>query len=1573
MNKTGGNVNKSSVGSEQADTLRNTILSSGQKRLWTLDKILKEKAAYNLFKALGVEGEFKPDVLEVAVQKIIERHDILRTAYIENEDGPKANIQSTIALSIKNIDLRKYVYDAQSALFHEILKKEVHKAFNLSTPPLFRLTYYKLTDNFSVLLFVGHHINFDAVSQKAFVTELGQNYMSLLLNKNINRPPLKQQFNTWAEEDCRKNEKLDTGYWKTLLSDATSRLNLPRNNNQGSMSLGKNLYFNFQDDLSNDITQYCRTMRMSPYAFLFTAYQLLIHKYTQQHNFIIGTPTSGLNERPNDELIGYFVNTLPIVWEANDNSLFSDAAKKLFNQVLTGMENCNSLDFAMSQLKSKNNSYLDFESLFIYNPEQESLQLGHTKIKDINFDSGFSRYDISIEVSPSAQGLKGFIQYKTDLFEPEFIEQFRNHFINVCKKVCANPLLRINDVSLHTEAEFNKIIHQWNNTSKEYPKDKLLHKRIEDTVVKYPQRIALFFEDQQTTYKQLNDKSNQLAHFLKENNVLRNQAIAVHFERSLEMIVALLAVLKVGAAYLPISPDDPADRNGYILQHAKVNIILTTEHLKNELPETSKIICINYHKNNFSNKSSLNLNIQSKPDDLAYIIFTSGSTGRPKGVMIEHQAICNRLDWMQDTYNLNKLDCVLQKTPYSFDVSVWEFFWPLMIGSKLVLAKPNGHKDPEYLAETISEHNVTTMHFVPSMLSAFIEIVEEKLPSLRQVFSSGEVLPVKSVTDFYKKWPDCKLHNLYGPTEASIDVTAWECTISDSKKSNIPIGFPIANMQTYILDQNMQPTPPRIKGEIYLGGIGLSRGYISQPELTSEYFIENTLTPEISPRLYKTGDLGLFNYDGSIEYCGRADFQVKIRGFRIELGEIENQICELDYIKNALAMVVNIDESDKHLLVFYQTTPEYIAKTSINIKPDKAPLKWKSFIKVNLDVNKYWNNTLKNFKDHSHTETLLKIHAGKNLPHYMLAKHFIMIDDFPLHNNGKINRKALKNIYIKKLYHGDLRNKLLQIYEEPQSDIEKSLAVIWESVLGITPIGRNDNFFQNGGDSINAIQMVSRAKKQGINIEAFSVFEHQTLEKLAHQAIQGIPKVKNIIKPDAVENLWQKNQHIIKNKYPSAEDAYALAPFQRHLLREFTEHHTTGLNITQQLLELSIPINIELIIKAWRVVLDHHPGIRVSFDLSLLDTPIQVVHKDYNIAIPCYDLSNLPVDKQVENIEETCKKFTHKGMQLTQTPQWKFALFQLGNNRHYMYWSFHYMSHDGWSTSFLAGDFFTAYRALLNGQKPKLKMARPFKDFIKWLEVNNKDDSSKVFWQSYLGKSPEKFHLSQHITKQPKISSSSVYRKQFISLTYQQTSVLKDFCKINSVTLSTLIHACWAIVLARTCNKTDLVFGSIMSGRPSELLDVENMIGHFNNLLPFRIKLDTSQSLKGWLTQIQNDHISVRNFQNTSIVDIGDWCNFNRATDLFDNFVVFENFPKPDHMQTDFEKSLPDPEMTSLAQIDLPLRVEVFPDPRLFISLSYQSKVFNHPDITNMLKLLNNILAKMVTSPNESLSVFINL
>jgi amino acid adenylation domain-containing protein len=871
--------------------------------------------------------------------------------------------------------------------------------------------------------------------------------------------PYKDYIEWLKQRDLLKDEK----FWRQTLSGFTSPTPLPlacsplgRRTVQANVSADE---VRLSAILTSALHSFADDHNLTLNTLIQGAWALLLNRYTGEDDIIFGATRSCRHTTINgaNSMIGLFINTLPMRVRIIHHQSVLSWLKELRKQHVELREYEHTPLHKVQQWSDVPPGSQLFESLVVFENYLLNTYLRAKGGRWLNREflyRGQTNYPLTFLCYADNELLLR-IEYNQDLFDQSTVHRMLGHVQALLEGIIANPEQNISGLPLLTKEERHKILFKWNATQKNYPANKLIHQLFEAQAEQTPEAIAVVFEGETLTYRELNERANQVAHYLQSIGIGLDVPVGVAFERSLEMVVALYGILKAGGAYLPVDPTYPAERITYMLENSQVPLLLTQSKILNKLPRyQGRVICLDTNWNDIiRGQSRENPFSKVTLKDLAYVIYTSGSTGKPKGVMNTHRGILNRLLWMQDVYQLTSSDLVLQKTPFSFDVSVWEFFWPLMFGACLVVARPEGHKDNDYLIQIIIDRQITTIHFVPSMLQLFLESNNvDRCVSLRNVICSGEVLPVDLKDRFLSKL-NAKLHNLYGPTEAAVDVTYYECQ-RESNLRTVPIGRPIANTRIYILDRSMQPVPIGVVGELHIGGVQVARGYLNRPELTAERFIPDPFSEDPEARLYKTGDLARYLPDGNIEYLGRMDYQIKIRGLRIELDEIESVLSEHPAVREAVVLVREDVPGDKRLVA-------YIVQG----------------------------------KDSPISITELRSFLEKKLPEYMLPAGYVELEALPLTPNGKVDRRALPAPEYKRQTDVD--------YIAPQNELHKTIASIWKELLRVEKVGIRDNFFDLGGNSLLLVQAYHRLSDiVNRELSVTDMFRFPTIEKLSTYLLQ---------------------------------------------------------------------------------------------------------------------------------------------------------------------------------------------------------------------------------------------------------------------------------------------------------------------------------------------------------------------------------------------------------------------------------------------------------------------------------------
>ncbi|MGH2507141.1 MAG: non-ribosomal peptide synthetase, partial [Ktedonobacteraceae bacterium] len=1034
--------------------------SFAQRRMWVLDQMASSTATYTIPSALRLIGKLHQQALEQALNEIVSRHDVLRTVFLAVGGRPIQMVKPHLVLQLCPHDLRHWSEAEREAEVQRLLEEETYRPFDLATGPLFRVSLLQLAEEEHILLFTVHHIVFDGWSQGVLIREMVQLYEAFVTNRPSPLSVLPLQYTDytqWQREWFQGHimqEQL--AFWRKQLGGPLPILELPTDRPRPPVrtSAGSEYPFTLSPTTSRALITLSQQEGVTLFMTLFAAFTTLLSRYTGQTDVLVGTPIANRTRAEVENLIGCFINTLVLRTDLSDNPSLRTLLKRVQQVALDAYAH---QDLPFERVVEELHPERDlshsplFQVMFVFqNAPQSALSLRDLTISNLPMPVQVADFDLTLYMWETTEGLGGTLKYNTDLFDETTLARLTTHYQRVLEALVSCPDQSVADIPLLSPPEREQIVEEWNDTRSAFPAQTCLHHLIEEQVARTPEALALSFEGQTRTYQELNREANQLAHLLQAQGVGPETLVGVSMERSLELVVALLAILKAGGAYVPIDPSYPTERVHYLLEDAGVSVVLTQNRFQARLAHEGIILlCVDPNWNADVVGNEHNPLSTVGPEHIAYMIYTSGSTGQPKGVLNIHRAICNRLHWMQETYQLTSEDRILQKTPFSFDVSVWEFFWPLLSGAGLVIARPGGHQDPAYLAGLIAEQHISTLHFVPSMLQAFLHEpnLSERCNSLRHVVTSGEALSLDLQERFFACFPDPQvcLHNLYGPTEAAIDVSVWECQ-RGGVQTSVPIGYPIANTRLYILDAALQPTPIGVPGELHIGGVGLARGYHRRAALTREKFIVDPFAQEEEARLFKTADLARYRADGAIEYLGRMDHQVKLRGFRIELGEIEAALNQHPAVRATVVMAREDVPGDKRLVAYLVTDEEV------------SDREWRAYL-------------------------------SQRLPEYMVPSVFQRLDVLPVTSNGKIDRRSLPI---------PERGLSAVEYVAPRTLVEAQLGQIWAEVLDLERVGVLDNFFAIGGHSLLAVQVLARMRVElRKNLPLGSFFKTQTIAEMA--------------------------------------------------------------------------------------------------------------------------------------------------------------------------------------------------------------------------------------------------------------------------------------------------------------------------------------------------------------------------------------------------------------------------------------------------------------------------------------------
>ncbi len=1032
-------------------------LSFAQQRLWFLNQLNPENPVYNIPIAIHFKGLLDVKALEQSLGEIVQRHQSLRTTFTNVNGQPLQVIAPYLNWTLPTIDLRELSETERQQQSQRLLIESLEQPFDLETGPLLRGVLQRLGEIDHILLLTIHSIVGDDWSLGIFLQELASLYEAFsngLPSPLVELPIQYTDFAIWQHKWLQsKVLESHLSYWKQQLGGELPVLELPTDRMRPSVQTyrGARQSLNLPKDLTNALKSLSQQSGVTLLTTMLAAFNILLYRYTAQEDILVGSPIANRNQHQVEGLIGLFANNLVMRTNLSGNPSFRELLSQVQEVVLSAYSH-QDLPFEklVEELQTKQDFSRSplFQVKFALQSQQVSaLELPGLSLNAIEIESKTAKFDLTLEAQESSAGINGWFEYNTDLFDADTISRMIGNWQVLLEGVVAQPDQQISHLPILTEAEKHQLLVEWNDIEADYPKNVCLHQLVERQVEKTPDAVAIIFGNQQLTYKELNCRANQFAHYLQAMGVKPQTPVAIFMELCLDVAVGILGITKAGGVLLPLDLKYPKERLAFILEETQAPVLLTQQRLLTELPPyQGDIVCLDTSWQTITKQSLENPDTDVKPENLAYILYTSGSTGKPKGVMLSHFVCCNRELWEQKTYPLTTKDRILLKSAWSSK----EFFWTLLAGATAVMMRPGGYQDTNYLVNLIAEQKITVISVVPTVLKLMLEEFNiANCRNLRHIFCVGEAMPVQLQDSFFKKGLTANLYNLYGLNEVNY-ATIWQCQSNDEQHF-VPIGRP-TDMQIYLLDQYLQPVPTGVMGEICISGVGLASGYFNRPDLTKEKFIPNPFSEELGARLYKTGDLARYLPDGVIQYIGRIDHQVKIRGNRIELGEVEAVLRQHPSVKISAVIAKEEVPGNKRLVAYFTANPEQTIKVE-----------------------------------------QLRRFLQQKLPDYMVPSNFVLLKVMPLTFNGKIDRLALARLE-------SPQTSSKETFVAPRTPVEQHLTDIWMQVLKLKSVSIHDNFFELGVNSLSLTQVMHRVYEAfQIKLTLRDLYEIPTIAELAER------------------------------------------------------------------------------------------------------------------------------------------------------------------------------------------------------------------------------------------------------------------------------------------------------------------------------------------------------------------------------------------------------------------------------------------------------------------------------------------
>jgi amino acid adenylation domain-containing protein/non-ribosomal peptide synthase protein (TIGR01720 family) len=1393
------NASDTSIPQVPVSLRKNFPLSFAQEGLWFLSQLEPTNPFYNEPLALRLHGSLNVVALEKSLNKIIQRHEALRTNFATVEGQPVQVIAESVTLSVQVLDLSEIPESEREIAWGLKARAQIQQPFDLSSSGLIQASVLKLTQTEHILLLRIHHIVWDGHSEHVLVKELAAFYTAYSNGLSLELPELPIQYADFAvwQRQRLQGDVLESqlAYWKQKLEGAPALLELPTDRVRPLTQTFQGA--SYRQVLSKEVTEALMILSQRQGVTLFmtllAALKTLLYRYTGQSDICVGTPYAGRERAEIEELIGLFVNTLVLRTDISGNPSFEELLLKV-REVALGAYAHQDLPFEklVEQLQpARSLSYTPLcQVMFALFRLRPQIDLEGLTGSTVAVETATEKFDLTLEFFNTASGLIGDWKYNTDLFDASTIARMTGHFQTLLEGIVANPQQRVSQLPLLTLRERHQLLVEWNNTTKEYPSDKCIHQLFEEQVERSPDAIAVVFEEEQLTYLQLNQRANTIAHHLRTLGVGPEVLVGICVERSLEMIVGLLGILKAGGAYVPFDPSYPQERLRYMLEDSGVQVLLTFAWLVESLPKHNvRIVCLDTDWKTINQHNQENLTSGVIANTLAYIMYTSGSTGLPKGVSVIHRGVV-RLVKGANYADLSAEQVFLQVAPISFDASTFEIWGCLLNGARLVIF-PSSTPSLEQLGQAIGQYQITTLWLTAGLFHLMVDERLEDLKPLRQLLAGGDVLSVPHVQKFLLKRGECKLINGYGPTENTTFTCCYPLTKPTQFGNSVPIGRPIANTQVYVLSAQLQPVPIGVPGELYIGGDGLALGYLNRADLTDEKFIPNPFSNEPGSRLYKTGDKARYLPDGNIEFLGRLDNQVKIRGFRIELGEIEAALAQHPGVRETV--VIAREDVPGHKYLAGYTVPNHesaIASSDL-----------RSFLK-------------------------------EKLPDYMIPGAFVYLDALPLTPNGKVDRFVLPI--------PDTACQELQADQvAPRTRAEEILAQIWREVFHREFISIHDNFFELGGDSILSIQIISKANRAGFFLTPKQIFQHQTIAELAAVAT-------------TTETL-KAEQGLVTGSLP-------LTPIQHWF---FAQNLPEPHHYNQAFLLLfPSTLNPDLLQQALQQLLLHHDALRLRFNQSEDCWQQFNALPDENVPFFQIDLSTLQEKAHSQTIESTSSQL-QASLNLNSGPLLRVALFHLGTQKpDRLLLVIHHLAIDGVSWRILLEDLQTVYQQLESGKPIQLPpKTTSFKHWAEKLTQYAQSPAAKkelTYWSNISTQKITPLPVDCNWGANTKASARSVN----ISLNIEETRALLQgihkayHTQINDILLTALVQ-----VLATWSESNSVLIDLEGHGREEILPDVDlsRTVGWFTSIFPVLLELKATENLPDAIKSIKEQLRAIPN------------------------------------------------------------------------------------------------------------------
>jgi amino acid adenylation domain-containing protein len=1489
------------------------VLSFAQQRLWFIDQLESGSSFYNIPVAVRLSGVLQQELLARTLSEMVRRHEILRTHFSEVDGKPIQIISPAASLPMPVIDLSGLAETKREAAAAQLASEETSTPFDLSTGPLIRARLLRLSAENHVVLLTMHHIVTDGWSLGVLIKEVAALYDAYTRGLPSPLAELELQYadyaawqRAWLQGDVLEQQ---LNYWRKQLGGKLPVLVLPTDRPRPAVQSfrGARCTLKLSPQLVESVTSLSQREGVTLFMTLLATFQILLYRYTQQEDVMVGTAIANRNRAETEKLIGFLANTLVMRTSLSGEPTFMEVLERV-REVSLGSYTHQDLPFEklVEELQPERDlSRLPlFQTMFILqNAPTERLELNNLELRRLEVDNWSAKLDLLLTMTESSQGLTGTWIYSTDLFDRATIERMMVHFQTLLEGVVADPHQKISTMPLLSKEEWRQSVVEWNSATSEQGGSRCMHELFEEHAERTPDAVAVVYEEEELNYYELNRRANQLAHYLNKLGVGPQVLVGICVERSVEMIVGLLGILKAGGTYVPLDPTYPSERLAFMVEDSQTRILVTQKRLVHDLPvDGTEVLCLDAHWHLIAQEEMSNPVTAVTPENLAYVIYTSGSTGRPKGVMVCHRTVVHLFHALQPRIGFDARDVWTVVHSYAFDFSVWEIWGALLYGGRLVIVPSWVTRTPSAFYDLLRTQRVTVLNQTPS---AFAQLIGEREENdwdsgelaLKVVVLGGDTLPQDLLTKMGQG--STPVWNFYGPTEATVWTTLQELDRTDGVVS---VGRPMADTQVYILDKQQQPVPVGVAGELYIGGDNLSHGYLNRPALTAEKFITHPFSGNAGARLYRTGDLMRYLSDGRIEFLGRIDHQVKIRGFRIELGEIETALTTHPSVDECVVVAREDRPGDKRLVAYVVCGAEEADSVT----------RWRE-------------------------------HLRERLPEYMLPSAFVQLASMPLTPNGKVDRRSLP---APEAGEGENREGL----RAERTPVEEILAGLWAEVLHVEEVGVDENFFELGGHSLLATQLMSRVREAfGVELALRKVFEEPTVAGLAAHIEQLLKSTEALASPPMVR---------------ASRDGHLPLSFaqQRLWFVNQLEPANPFYNIPVAV-RLSGTLDIEALERTLTEVVRRHEALRTHV-AEVEGKPVQVISPAAPVPLPLTELGGLDEAEREAEARRLTAEEAGTPFDLKRAPLVRARLLRLSAEEHIVLFTMHHIVSDAWSFGVLIREVAALYTAYAQGRpSPLAELELQYADYAAWQREWLRDEvleEQLSYWRGQLG---GRLPVLELPTDRPRPAVQS-YRGSHRTFTLRNevAAGVKELNRREGVTLFMTLLAAFQTLLHRYSGQDDILVGSFIAGRNRK--EVEPLVGCFVNTLVLRTDVGGNPRFRELLRRVREVTLSAYAHQDVPFEKLVEELQPERSvshTPLFQVAFGMQNTPAE-------RLELPQLAMSNVsgedgtAKFDLTLTAAET-EGGLRLSWNYNTEMFDKETVGRMARHYERIVEAVVAEP----------